>query len=100
MKEGHQEKIRSGEADDVDKEKVDDDKNEQNENLSITKQDNGQSLLFQFCPDPYEYIHLSLSCFQLRITSKKLLRIRIRIRIQILNGNHLFRVLFIYMIKE
>lgn len=39
MKEGHQEK-------------VDDDKNEQNENLSITKQDNGQSLLFQFCPDP------------------------------------------------
>lgn len=48
MKEGHQEK-------------VDDDKNEQNENLSITKQDNGQSLLFQFCPDPYEYIHLSLS---------------------------------------
>lgn len=44
--------MRSGEADDIDKEKVDDDKNEQNENLSITKQDNGQSLLFQFCPDP------------------------------------------------
>lgn len=49
------------EADDIDKEKVDDDKNEQNENLSITKQDNGQSLLFQFCPDPSLWVYPSLS---------------------------------------